>query len=182
MIDLDIPTDTPPATNTLLHWAQTGLTPANTPTRLNTTTGQISVFLLENSTNTAPILGYFGPNPPARIPLSHRYTQILIDTSDSDAEDITAIRNAAATIRGFNALTVLTAADLEDKVVAGNFFNVTNPGPVTQGNATATPSGGSGTGGGGGVGATPTPAAAGSRALAPVSLIAVIAGAMFLAL
>jgi phosphatidylethanolamine-binding protein len=180
MIDLDIPTDTPPATNTLLHWAQTGLTPANTPTRLNTTTGQISVFLLENSTNTSPILGYFGPNPPARIPLSHRYTQILIDTSDTDDEDIAAIRTAAATIRGFNALTVLTAADLEDKVVAGNFYNVTNPGPVATGNST-TPSGGSGTGTGGGA-TTTTPAAAGSRAVVPVSLIAVVAGAVFFGL
>jgi len=177
MIDLDIPTDTPPQTNTLLHWAQTGLTPANTPTRLNTTTGQISVFLLENSTNTAPILGYFGPNPPARIPLSHRYTQILIDTSDADAEDISEIRTAAATIRGFNALTVLTEADLEDKVVAGNFFNVTNPGPV---NGTGTP-GGTGTGTGTGSGATVTPAA-GGRLAVPVSLMGLVAGAVFFGL
>ncbi|KAK0626659.1 phosphatidylethanolamine-binding protein [Immersiella caudata] len=177
MIDLDIPTDTPPQTNTLLHWAQTGLTPANTPTRLNTTTGQISVFLLENSTNTAPILGYFGPNPPARIPLSHRYTQILIDTSDADADDIAEIRSAAATIRGFNALTVLTEADLEDKVVAGNFFNVTNPGPV---NGTGTPSG-TGTGTGTGSGPTATPAA-GGRLAVPVSLMAFVAGAVFFGL
>jgi phosphatidylethanolamine-binding protein len=175
MIVLDIPTDTPPQTNTLLHWAQTGLTPANTPTRLNTTTGQISVFLLENSTNTAPILGYFGPNPPARIPLSHRYTQILIDTSDADAEDIAEIQTAAATIRGFNALTVLTEADLEDKVVAGNFYNVTNPGPV---NGTGTPSG---TGTGTGSGATATPAA-GGRLAVPVSLMGFVAGAVFFGL
>jgi hypothetical protein len=175
MIDLDIPTDTPPQTNTLLHWAQTGLTPANTPTRLNTTTGQISVFLLENSTNTTPILGYFGPNPPARIPLSHRYTQILIDTSDADAEDIAEIQTAAMTIRGFNALTVLTEADLEDKVVAGNFYNVTNPGPV-NGTGTGTP-----TGTGTGSGATVTPAAAGRMAV-PVSLMGVVAGAMFFGL
>ncbi|KAK5662781.1 hypothetical protein OQA88_6189 [Cercophora sp. LCS_1] len=147
MIDLDIPTDTPPQTNTLLHWAQTGLTPATTATRINTTTGQLSVFLLENSTNTSPILGYFGPNPPARIPLSHRYAQILIDTSDADEEDIAAIRTAAATIRGFNAQTVLTAADLEDEVVAGNWYNVTNPGPVN--NTLNQPSGtGTTTGGG----------------------------------
>ncbi|KAK3359251.1 phosphatidylethanolamine-binding protein [Lasiosphaeria hispida] len=142
MIDLDIPTNTPPATNTLLHWMQTGLTPATTATRINTASGTLSVFLLENSTNTAPILGYFGPNPPARTPLSHRYTQILVDTSDIDPEDITVLRTAAATIVGFNALTVLTAADLEDEVVAGNSFNVTNAGPV---NDTATGGGGGST-------------------------------------
>lgn len=146
MIDLDIPTDTPPQTNTLLHWAQTGLTPATTATRLNTTNGQLSVFLLENSTNTSPILGYFGPNPPARIPLSHRYCQILVDTSDADDEDIAVIRTAAATIRGFNAQTVLDAADLEDEVVAGNWYNVTNPGPVNN-TAQPGPSGTTGVGG-----------------------------------
>jgi len=130
MIDLDIPTNNPPATNTLLHWLQTGLTPAAQATRLNTTTGQVSVFLLENSTNTAPITAYFGPNPPARIPLSHRYTQILVDTSTLDTNGLNSLRTAAATIIGFNAQTVLGQLGLADKVVAGNFYNVTNPGPV----------------------------------------------------
>ena len=186
MIDLDIPTDTPPATNTLLHWAQTGLTPANTPTRLNTTTGQLTVFLLENSTNTPPILGYFGPNPPARIPLSHRYTQILVDTSDVEPEDIAAIQTAAATIRGFNALTVLTAADLEDKVVAGNFYNVTNPGPVSTGNGTGT-GGTTPTGtGGGGTASSPAPgngAVGGTTGAMPGMIMGVlVAGAMLFSL
>lgn len=141
MIDLDIPTNNPPATNTLLHWLQTGLTPAAQATRLNTTTGQMSVFLLENSTNTAPIAAYFGPNPPARTPLSHRYTQILVDTSTLDNAGLTALRTAAATIVGFSAQTVLNQAGLGDKVVAGNFYNVTNPGPVNG--TTTNPGGGS---------------------------------------
>ncbi|KAK4193070.1 CEN-like protein 1 [Podospora australis] len=137
MIDLDIPTDNPPATNTLLHWMQTGLAPATVPTQLNTTTGAIRAFLLENSTNTAPIVAYFGPNPPARIPLSHRYTQILVDTSNITTEGTEILRSAAATLRGFNAQEVLTEAELVDKVVAGNFYNVTNPGPATSPSATA---------------------------------------------
>jgi hypothetical protein len=54
MIDLDIPTNNPPETNTLLHWMQTGLTPATAPTTLNTTAGTITAFLLEprSSSNT----------------------------------------------------------------------------------------------------------------------------------
>ncbi|KAK4229822.1 phosphatidylethanolamine-binding protein [Podospora fimiseda] len=147
MIDLDIPTDNPPATNTLLHWMQTGLTPATTATQLNTTSGTIRAFLLENTTNTAPIVAHFGPNPPARIPLSHRYTQILVDTSDITDEDIQVLRTAAATLRGFNAQQVLAQANLGDKVVAGNFYNVTNPGPVTTPSATASGSGSAATGG-----------------------------------
>ncbi|KAK4168960.1 putative phosphatidylethanolamine-binding protein pebp protein [Cladorrhinum sp. PSN259] len=147
MIDLDIPTDSPPATNTLLHWMQTGLTPASTPTQLNTTAGTIRAFLLENGTNTAPIVAYFGPNPPARIPLSHRYTQILVDTSEITDEGTQALRTAAGTLRGFNAQQVLAQANLGDKVVAGNFYNVTNPGPATTPSSTASGSGSAATGG-----------------------------------
>lgn len=175
MIDLDIPTEPP---TTLLHWAQTGLTPATTATRITTQTGELSVFLLENGTQTAPITAYFGPNPPARVPLSHRYTQILIDTSDADPEDIQAIRTAAATPRGFNAQTVLTAADLEDEVVAGNFYNVTNPGPVNT--TTTTPTNGTGSP----TGASPpvrTTLPSGGAALVPgIIAFAAVAAAMFL--
>src|SRR5690606_33239251 len=108
MIDLDIPTDNPPATDTLLHWMQTGLTPAATATQLNTAMGVINAFLLENSSNTAPVVPYFGPNPPARIPLSHRYTQILVDTSDITEEGMQALQMAAMTLRGFDTESVLS--------------------------------------------------------------------------
>ncbi|KAK0720492.1 phosphatidylethanolamine-binding protein [Lasiosphaeris hirsuta] len=196
MIDLDIPTNTPPATNTLLHWMQTGLTPATTATRINTASGTLNVFLLENSTNTAPIQAYFGPNPPARTPLSHRYTQILVETSDVDPEDITVLRTAAATIVGFNASAVLTTADLEGKVVAGNSFNVTNPGPVndtaagggggtastTSGSPTSSPTGGGFTTGTGS-GANATPSSAGAiQGSGGLLFGAVAAGAIFLGL
>ncbi|KAK3326501.1 phosphatidylethanolamine-binding protein [Apodospora peruviana] len=133
MIDIDIPTNTPPETNTLLHWMQTGLTPATTATNIMTSGGRaIQLFLLENRTQTEPVVTYFGPNPPARTPLSHRYTQILVDTSGVTAQSINGLQSAAGTrpAIGFNASAVLEDANLANKVVAGNFFNVTNPGPV----------------------------------------------------
>ncbi|KAK3378192.1 phosphatidylethanolamine-binding protein [Podospora didyma] len=131
MIDIDIPTNSPPQTNTLIHWLQTGLTQATTATTLNTTSGPVRVFLMENRANTTAITPYFGPNPPARIPLSHRYTQILVDTTSITTQAIEIIRTAANTTRiGFNAEIVLSQANLAGRVVAGNFYNVTNPGPV----------------------------------------------------
>ncbi|KAL1870807.1 hypothetical protein VTK73DRAFT_2436 [Phialemonium thermophilum] len=133
MVDLDIPTTNPPATNTLLHWMQTGLTPALTATSLNTTSGRQSVFLLENQGNTPALAPYIGPSPPARVPLSHRYTQILVDTSGVNTEATNALQMAAMNRQGFNAQRVLQQAGLQDKVVAGNFFVVTNPGPAQTG-------------------------------------------------
>jgi phosphatidylethanolamine-binding protein len=129
MVDMDIPTNNPPATNTLLHWMQTGFTPATTSTTLNTTNGVQQVFLL-NQGNTAALASYLGPSPPARLPLSHRYTQILVDTSSITAQQTSTLQSAAQSRQGFNANTVLTSANLVDKVVAGNSFNVTNPGPA----------------------------------------------------
>jgi phosphatidylethanolamine-binding protein (PEBP) family uncharacterized protein len=110
MIDLDIPTTSPPETDTLLHWLQTDLTPSTTPTQLNTTSGAITAFLLTpSSSNTSAIAPYIGPNPPARIPLSHRYTQILVDTSGGalSAEGTGVLTEAAGTRRGFDAEAVV---------------------------------------------------------------------------
>ncbi|KAK1835845.1 PEBP-like protein [Podospora conica] len=141
MIDLDIPTATPPQTSTLLHWLQTNLRPATTATRLRSpaTGEELSVFLLENGTApAAPITPYFGPNPPARIPLAHRYVHLLVDTSDADAEDLEVLRERARTGRGFDVARVLEEADLDDAedVVAASWLVVRNPGPVA--NATTT--------------------------------------------
>lgn len=176
MIDLDIPTANPPATDTLLHWMQAGLTPAAAPTQLNTTSGPIRAFLLDNTTATADdaIAPYFGPNPPARIPLSHRYTQILVDTSGMGADGLRALREAAATIRGFNAAAVLEGAGLAGRVVAGNSFNVTNPGPALAVNNTGTGTGGSASGtgvGGGGAGQTVVPVPGAGVGLRPGSVL-----------
>ena len=178
-VALDIPTNNPPATDNLLHWLQTGLTPASTATRLNTTTGQLSVFLLENSTSTGPVAPYFGPNPPARIPLSHRYTFVLVDMSGVQAQATDVMRTAAATRRGFNALTVLTQANLEDKVVAGTSYNVTNPGLV-NGTVTGTPTPSAG---GTGDAASPRPTAGGATLLPGAATVGIIvAAAVFFSL
>lgn len=150
MIDLDIPTNSPPKTSTLLHWMQTGLTPATSATQLNTTSGAMSAFLLENAGGTAAAAPYIGPNPPARIPLSHRYTQILVDTSGLSAQGAKALQAAAQNRSGFDAPAVLAKAGLKaaSVVVAGNSFNVTNPGPVMAASA----GGGGGAGAGAGMG------------------------------
>ncbi|KAK4143759.1 CEN-like protein 1 [Dichotomopilus funicola] len=155
MIDLDIPTNNPPETSTLLHWLQTDLVPAPAATLLNTTSGTaIRAFLLQNRTDAntgaetarAVLAPYIGPSPPARVPLSHRYTQILVDTSDLTAGGSEALRAAVtgtAQRRGFDAPAVLKAAGLENKVVAGNSFNVTNAGPASgAGGANRTAPGG----------------------------------------
>lgn len=136
MIDIDIPTNSPPATSTLLHWMQTGLTPATTATSLNASAGASSVFLLQNGSNTSPFATYIPPNPPARVPLSHRYVQLLVDTSGVATSALDGLKTAAANRSAFSAEKVLTAAGLQGKVVAGNFYNVTNPGPVASGNGT----------------------------------------------
>ncbi|KAI1853665.1 hypothetical protein JX265_004001 [Neoarthrinium moseri] len=143
MIDLDIPTNSPPATNTLLHWMQTGLTQSSSATLLNTTAGRSNAFALQMPGAVAAAASYFGPSPPARVPLSHRYTELLIDTSAASQESMSVLMQAAQSRQGFNAEQVLTKAGLANKIVAGNFFNVTNPGPV-QNVATGNSTGGSG--------------------------------------
>lgn len=153
MVDLDIPTNNS-TTNTLLHWMQTGLTPATSPTMLNTTSGQNMVFMLENTTQTAPAAPYIGPGPPARAPLSHRYTQILVDTSGVAAQSTRALETASKTRLGFNAMSVLMQAGLASKVVAGNSFNVTNPGPVQNNNGGGFSNTSTGTTSGGGAAGT----------------------------
>ncbi|KAI0457045.1 phosphatidylethanolamine-binding protein [Xylaria acuta] len=172
MIDLDIPTDTPPETNTLLHWLQTGLTQSSSAVSLNTTMGSTSAFVLSVPEDEA-FAPYIGPAPPARIPLSHRYTEIVVDTSDVSDEGLAALEAAAATRLGFNAQSVLTSAGLADKVVAGNFFNVTNPGPASEATASnSTTGGGNGTNSNDPPSQVPVPAAANSQQ-ASASLLAI---------
>lgn len=180
MIDIDIPTNAPPATSTLLHWMQTGLTPATTQTNLNTSMGAMPVFPLVNSTNTAPFAAYLGPAPPARIPLSHRYVQILVDTSAAQQSALDGLRTAAGNRSAFSAITTLTAAGLQNSVVAGNFYNVTNPGPVsnTTGGTGSSGSGSSGTTGGNG---TATAAAASQGAQSLMGLVLFSVALIFLA-
>lgn len=146
MIDLDIPTNNPPQTNTLLHWMQTDLTPATAATALNATAGNANVFALQTG-QTAAFATYLQPNPPARVPLSHRYTQILVDTTGVQQTALDSLKSAAQNRQGFKAQEVLTAAGLQSKVVAGNFYNVTNAGPAAAASNSSS-SGGSGSGSG----------------------------------
>ncbi|KAF9881440.1 hypothetical protein CkaCkLH20_00586 [Colletotrichum karsti] len=146
MVDVDIPTNNPPQTGTFLHWAQTDLTPAGAPTTLKLSDGtQRSINTL--TTNAAAIADYKGPSPPARVPLTHKYIEILVDTSEI-TPDGTAALQTLSTRGGVDVNDVLTKAGLANKVVAGNFFTVTNPGPAanaerrTNGTGTTTPSGG----------------------------------------
>ncbi|KAI1500544.1 phosphatidylethanolamine-binding protein [Biscogniauxia marginata] len=183
MVDLDIPTDTPPQTNTLLHWLQTGLTQSASATSLNTTTGSIDVFTLQVSQQAA-FADYIGPSPPARTPLSHRYTQLLVDTSSATEEDLDVLESAAASRIGFDTEALLTQAGLVDKVIAANFFNVTNPGPVTTNTTT-----GSGSSSGTGSIATPSqsqsaplPGAAARQKASELLVAIVMVGAAFFAL
>jgi phosphatidylethanolamine-binding protein len=132
MVDLDIPTNTPPATSTLLHWLAIGYTqPSNTtafPVAANGTTAQ--AYLFNAPASPAAAQPYAGPNPPARIPLTHRYTQVIVDTTGATNASLTALQRAAMTRQGFDVAAVLASANLTGKVVAGNWFTVTNPGPV----------------------------------------------------
>ncbi|KAK7920541.1 phosphatidylethanolamine-binding protein [Apiospora marii] len=130
MVDLDIPVNTDP--HTLLHWMQTDLTPATTATTLATGDGKTtSVFELQNTKNTPALADYVSPAPPAKNPLSHRYVQLLVDTSNLGAEGLEALKNATSERVGFDVAATLAAAGLsDDDVVAANSYNVTNPGPA----------------------------------------------------
>ncbi|EQB46467.1 hypothetical protein CGLO_14482 [Colletotrichum gloeosporioides Cg-14] len=129
MVDVDIPTNNPPQTGTFLHWAQTDLTPVAQTTTVKLNDGERTIHTL--TTNAAAIADYKGPSPPARVPLTHRYIEILVDTSDITAEGTAALQ-ALSTRGGVQVNDVLTQAGLANKVVAGNFFTVTNPGPAAN--------------------------------------------------
>lgn len=145
MVDMDIPTNSPPATSTLLHWMQMGLTQSNTATKMNTTAGMTTSFALEMPGAIAASASYIGPGPPARTPLSHRYALVVVDTSSASQQAMSVLTQAAATRQGFNAEQVLTQAGLQNNVVAGNFFVVTNPGPATDATGTTGSTTGTGT-------------------------------------
>lgn len=143
MVDLDIPSDQNP--HTFLHWMQTDLTPATTASTISTSNGSTQAFTLSNAKKTSALVFYTQPAPPAQNPLSHRYTQILVDTSSMSPVGLSALQSAAQTRVGFDTESVLQAAGLSSNVVAGNFFNVTNPGKTLSaaalGNFTSTGTG-----------------------------------------
>ncbi|KAL2889522.1 hypothetical protein HOO65_020064 [Ceratocystis lukuohia] len=124
MIDSNVPSNTTSSgTTTLLHWALTGLSSSNVSTNLN---GEPAHILKPTSNSTAPLAKYIGPAPPARVPLSHQYTLILINDTSLTSSNRKRLQKAADKRLGFDAPTVLGATSLSLDTVAASYFNVTN--------------------------------------------------------
>ncbi|KAI9049661.1 hypothetical protein LZ554_006686 [Drepanopeziza brunnea f. sp. 'monogermtubi'] len=127
MVDPDIPPQQEGGpTGELLHWMQQDMTSSNTSTMV----AGMMVYVLQSSVaNTAAIAPYFGPSPPNKAPNTHRYTQLLLDTTNNPT-GLASLTQAGATRTNFDAVKVVSAAGV--KIVAGNSFNVMN---VTDGAA-----------------------------------------------
>ncbi|KAL0941517.1 uncharacterized protein CTRU02_204280 [Colletotrichum truncatum] len=129
MVDIDIPTENPPATDTYLHWFRTGFVQDSSPTLLSLNNGS-AYSIYQFRSNHGDQAHYVSPAPPAKTPLRHRYVEILVDTSNISGEAATIMGGVASLNRkGVNVEGILTQAGLIDKVVAGNWFTITNPGP-----------------------------------------------------
>jgi hypothetical protein len=129
MVDPDIPPQTAGGpTGELLHWMQAGLVSANT----TTTIGGVKVFKLINPSNTSALASYIQPSPPNKAPLSHRYTQMLLNTTGNSTV-LSTLSKFAATRQNFSAVNVVKSAGLA--VLAGNSFNVTAATNMTVGGA-----------------------------------------------
>ncbi|PBP21099.1 hypothetical protein BUE80_DR008044 [Diplocarpon rosae] len=81
------------------------------------------VYVLRSAANATAIAPYFGPSPPNKAPNTHRYTQLLLDTTNNPA-GLESLTKAGAMRTSFNAVNVVSLAGV--KVVAGNSFDVTN--------------------------------------------------------
>ena len=129
MVDPDIPPQTAGGpTVELLHWMQAGLVSANT----TTTIGGVKVFELINPGNTSALASYIQPSPSNKAPLSHRYTQMLLNTTGNSSV-LSTLSKFAATRQNFSAVNVVNSAGLT--VLAGNSFNVTAATNTTAGGA-----------------------------------------------
>ncbi|KAK0101137.1 hypothetical protein ONS95_012881 [Cadophora gregata] len=139
MVDPDIPPQIVGGpTGELLHWMQQGLTSATTATMI----GGMMVFVLSSASNETAFAPYFGPSPPNKVPNTHRYTQLLLDTSGSNNSlVISQLRQAAATRLNFNAVNVVRAAGVP--ILAGNSFNVSNGTSTTTNGTSSSGSSGS---------------------------------------
>ncbi|TVY41697.1 hypothetical protein LSUB1_G003164 [Lachnellula subtilissima] len=146
MVDPDIPPQiVGGATSELLHWMQPGLVSANT----STTIGGLKVYELINPTNVSAIATYLGPSPPNKSPTTHRYTQLLLNTTGNSTA-LATLTKAGATRTNFNAVDVVKNAGLT--VLFGNYFNVsasTNTTVSGMGNGTSASSGATSSGSGG---------------------------------
>ncbi|CAN8104670.1 unnamed protein product [Discula destructiva] len=124
MVDLDIPSSTQPTT--YLHWIQTGLTMATEVSTMVTNHGEMQGHAISMATNTSAIVPYTPPNPPAQNPYSHRYAQILLDTSMMTHATNVILQTAAEHRVHFDIATILQQTGLAEHIMAWNHFNVTN--------------------------------------------------------
>lgn len=129
MVDPDLPT-TP--SSELLHWLQPGLKSANA----TSTIGGVKVFALLGASNASASAAYIQPSPPFKIPFSHRYVQLLLDTSNVTAAGMQSLLTAAKTRQNFDAVAVVKNAGAT--IVGSNWFNVTNADALAGGNGTTT--------------------------------------------
>jgi hypothetical protein len=134
MVDPDIPPATAGgSTSELLHWMQAGLVSSNT----STTIGGVQTFELINPNNSTAFATYIQPSPPNKAPNTHRYTQLLLNTTGSNTTALSTLAKFAMTRTNFSASNVINAAGV--KLIAGNSFDVTN-GTLVQSNITKTTS------------------------------------------
>ncbi|KUJ11484.1 uncharacterized protein LY89DRAFT_722631 [Mollisia scopiformis] len=133
MVDPDIPPATAGgATSELLHWMQAGLVSSNT----STTVAGVTTFELINPMNVTAFATYIQPSPPDKAPNTHRYTQLLLNTTGNTSA-LTTLARFAMTRTNFSAVNVVNSAGV--KIIAGNSFDVSN-GTLVQSNITKTTS------------------------------------------
>ncbi|KAF7944509.1 hypothetical protein EAE96_010900 [Botrytis aclada] len=117
MVDPDIPpAKTGGDTSQFLHWMQAGLTSSNT----TKTIGGQKIYELIN-VNTSAFATYLQPNPPDKAPTTHRYTQLLFNTTGMNTS-LASLQMAGKTRGNFNAADVVKSAKLT--VLMGNSFDV----------------------------------------------------------
>ncbi len=119
MLDPDIPASTPGGpTGERLHWMQQGLVSANST---STIAGR-KVYQLINPGNVSAFAAYQQPTPPYKVPYSHRYVEVLLDTTNMPNNSVLA--TFAGNRSSFDAVKVINTAGVS--VLLGNWFNVTN--------------------------------------------------------
>ncbi|KAK6595393.1 phosphatidylethanolamine-binding protein [Botrytis cinerea] len=104
-------------TSQFLHWMQADLTSSNT----TTTIGGQKIYELINVKNTSAFATYLQPNPPDIAPTTHRYTQLLFNTTGMNMS-LASLQTAGKTRGNFNATNVVKSAKLT--VLMGNSFDV----------------------------------------------------------
>jgi phosphatidylethanolamine-binding protein (PEBP) family uncharacterized protein len=117
MVDPDVPMGNG-STVEFLHWMQSGFTSASVATQI----GGQTVFKLELASNTSALAAYVQPGPPPQVPFTHRYVQMLLNTTGQDG-NLTELAKFAANRGGFDANKVVQTTGFE--ILMGNSFNVT---------------------------------------------------------